>query len=99
MTFRFIPNPAGIARIDETAEMSEAMKVYGEATVQVAQAIAPRLTGAYADSIQAVSETVNGQSVCQVVADIEYAVFVEFGTSDTPAFAPLRRASEATHDL
>lgn len=61
-----------------------------EQIAEEARAIAPVATGAYRDSIHVEQE----ETAAGVVADVPYAVFVEFGTSDTPAFAPLRRAAE-----
>ena len=62
---------------------------------QYARERAPVATGAYRDSIEAdVVEEDDGWKG-RVVADVPYAVYLEFGSSDTPAFATLRRAGEA----
>ena len=58
-----------------------------EAIAEVARDVhAPVDTGEYRDSIHVADG--------KVVADAPHAVVVEFGTNDTPAFAPLRKAAE-----
>ena len=62
---------------------------------QYARESAPVATGAYRDSIEAdVVEEDDGWKG-RVVAGASYSVYLEFGTSDTPTFATLRRAGEA----
>jgi topoisomerase IA-like protein len=61
-----------------------------EEVAQEARAIAPVATGRYQDSIRALIE--DGKAI--VLADVPYAVYVEYGTVDTPTFAPLRRAMD-----
>jgi len=60
---------------------------------EAARAIAPVRTGAFQDSIQ--SEVIGTHG--RVWSDIRYAAYLEFGTSDTPTFATLRRATDAVH--
>lgn len=61
-----------------------------------AKAHAPVRTGAYRASFRAdVVETTDGWAGV-VASDDEAAPFIEYGTSDTPPFATLRRALEAT---
>jgi hypothetical protein len=91
----FVPNPFGVAEISRTQDMSRAMTEVATAVEAVAKVIAPILTGAYVESIHVEQTTEDGKAAANVVADVPYAVFVEFGTGDTPAFAPLRRASES----
>jgi hypothetical protein len=94
-TILFVPNPLGVAQIDETIEMSRAMTEIATAVETVARVIAPHRTGAYAASIHVEQAMEDGKAIANVVADVPYAVFVEFGTADTPTFAPLRRAAES----
>lgn len=61
---------------------------------QYARESAPVRSGAYRDSIEAsVEETSEGWKG-HVTAGAAHAVYVEFGTEDTPTFATLRRAGE-----
>lgn len=85
----FLPNPAAGA-LAEVAARPIALLAAEEAA-RAAQGIAPVLTGAYAASIHA-EATGEGAAI---VADVPYAVYVEVGTSDTPAFHPLARGAEA----
>ena len=87
----FVPNPLGIQALEEHPLVKLGLTAKAESTVQVAQSIAPVRTGEFRDSIRTDEE--GGDIV--VVADTDYAVYVELGTSDTPAFAVLRRAAEA----
>ncbi len=91
MPVTFIPNPLVGAELAETAEMEAALLSSAEMAAEAAQALAPVLTGAYRDSIHAEAE----EGEARLVADVPYAVYVEFGTVDTPAFSPLRRGAEA----
>ena len=86
----FIPNPLGIAALAQNEFVRLGLTAKAETVAQTAQSIAPVLTGAFRDSIHV--EEVDGD--ISVIADVDYAHFVELGTSDTPAFAVLRRAAE-----
>jgi len=88
----YVPN---VAVIDAVAAAAGALGVglAADEMVEEAKSIAPVDTGAFQASIHA---EVDGLTAA-VGSDIEYAVYLEFGTSDTPTFATLRRASEATH--
>ncbi len=61
---------------------------------QYARESAPVATGAYRDSIEAVVVEEDDGWKGKVIADVPYAVYLEFGTEDTPTFATLRRAGE-----
>jgi hypothetical protein len=71
--------------------MRAAMRRAGEQAAQEAQRLAPVDTGEYRSSIRVV-DTPTG---ARVVAEDDKATYIEFGTEDTPAFAPLRRGTEA----
>lgn len=61
---------------------------------EYARSIAPVASGAYRDSIEAsVVEEADGWKG-HLTAGVEHAIYVEFGTEDTPTFATLRRAGE-----
>jgi len=87
---KYIPNPTATAQIEVSPEMQAALMVAAERGAENARAIAPVETGALRDSIHA--ESAPGRAF--VIADVPYAVFVEFGTSDTPMFAMLRRGTD-----
>ena len=96
---RYIPNPVGIALLARTPLMAQAMKEKGEYVAEVAQAIAPRGEGKgghYADQITADAQVIEGKAGCRVNARKFTSGFIEFGTSDTPAFAILRTSADAT---
>lgn len=62
--------------------------------VRIAKAQAPVRTGTYRDSISGTVAKAEGGWRGYVTASVYYAIFVEFGTEDTPTFATLRRAGE-----
>jgi hypothetical protein len=88
---RFVPNPAAEEQIASSAEMGAAIEHYSEQLADGARDAAPVLTGAYRNSIQVEMETEGGMVIGVVSANVDYAGWIEFGTSDTPAFAPMRR--------
>lgn len=83
----FFPNPLLEAELEKGLDMSGP----AEAVAEIAKSIAPVLTGAYRDSIHVETD---GEG-SKVVADTEYAVYVEVGTEDTTAFHVLTRAVES----
>ena len=89
---RFVPNPFIGELLKRSPLVKSALENRAEEAVEQVKAIAPVDTGAFRDSIHTTTE--NGD--VQLVADVPHAVYVEFGTSDTPIFAPLRRGAEAT---
>ena len=95
----FVPNPVGLVAIARSIEMQTAMGVAANEIATGARAIAPYdpLTPInYRDEIDvAIGINEDGLAAGRVNAWVEWAGYVEFGTVDTPIFAPLRRASEA----
>ena len=83
---RFIPAFGLDDKLLEEFMDSGAQDEAAEEIVEAAKAVAPVDTGTYRDSIHVEDG--------KVVADVDYAGAVEFGTSDTPAHAPLRRGAE-----
>lgn len=81
----YVPNPAFVRDFEESLAGLELRNEAASKIAERAQAIAPVDSGEYRDSIHVEDGL--------VVADSEHAVFVEFGTIDTPTFAPLRRAA------
>jgi hypothetical protein len=88
---RFVLNPAAEKQIASSAEMAGAIGHYTEQGADGARDVAPVLTGAYRDSIETEMGTEGGMVVGVFRATVDYAGWIEFGTADTPAFAPLRR--------
>ena len=91
MTSRFAPNPNLSRELEQSADMRSAMVRAAEVAADESRRIAPVDTRQYRDSIR-VEVTPDG---ARVVADDEASVYIEFGTEDTPTFAPLRRGAEA----
>lgn len=83
---KIVLNPVAIAAIPDSDDVQDHTADLAARVAAEAQRIAPRLTGEYADSIHADGPRVR--------ADSDHAVWVEFGTEDTPTFAPLRRAAD-----
>lgn len=95
MATRFRYNPAATAALQRTAAMVETLKIRAEDAADQSRAIAPVETGEYRDSITAEAGISKGFAIGRVNAGKFTAGFLEFGTSDTPIFAPLRRGAEA----
>lgn len=94
MATRFVPNPAGLRELNRSREMQAAMAREAEEVADAARALAPQDEGDYVASI-GVEVTADAQGVkAQAVATDWKAGFIEFGTVDTPTFAPLRRGAE-----
>lgn len=88
----FIPAPGLEHELRFSTDVAVAVHTKGQEVAERARAIAPVRTGFYRDSIVA-EATVDAESVVtQIVAGAPYSVYIEFGTSDTPTFATLRRA-------
>lgn len=83
MTFK--PNAAGFDSF--VAAVKGAEQDWAERIAQHARDNAPVRTGTYRDGIRVERD---GDSV-GVLASAPYSLWVEFGTADTPAFAPLTR--------
>lgn len=88
---RFVPNPRFESQARQSREMREAIRRATEPALREAQRLAPVDSGEYRDSLQIV-EDADG---VRLMSDDDKASFIEFGTEDTPAFAPLRKGTEA----
>ncbi len=88
---KYVPNPLGI-KVSGDLAGTIGVKEWLELALEEARSIAPVDTGAYRNSLGTSQQGPRGQ----LEADIRYAIYLEFGTSDTPIFATLRRASETT---
>jgi hypothetical protein len=85
-------------RFDEAFRHSDEARDYALARArdgaEIARSLAPVASGAYRDSIEASVEKTGDGWKGIVTAGVSHAVYVEFGTEDTPVFATLRRAGE-----
>jgi hypothetical protein len=95
---RFIPNPLGIALIARTPFMAAAMVDRADEVAETVRQIAPvgpGRGGHYRDQITTAAIVAEGVAGGRVNANKFTSGFIEVGTSDTPAFAPLRTACDA----
>jgi hypothetical protein len=91
-TVKYVPNLAGIELAAHGPGVIAAEHIVANQILDSAIALAPVDTGAYQASL-----AIEGDLDPSVYSDIRYATYLEFGTSDTPVFATLRRASETAH--
>lgn len=96
MRSRYKPDRAFVKRVAVGRDMVDLMEAKAEEAAEHARRSAPVDTGEYRDSIHAEAGVENGTAFGRVVADDEKWRFLEFGTLDTPVFAPLRKGLEAT---
>jgi len=96
MPVEYIPNPLIGVQWEHSPEALAIVASIGEATAIRAQALAPVLTGALRASIEARSRGITSTAESVITADVPYAAFVEFGTSDTPAQPYLRPALDSS---
>lgn len=97
MAVFYRPDFRGIALLARTPQMSAAMLDRAGDIRDVAESIAPVGAGEgghYKDQITADAAVIAGLAAARVNARKFTSGFIEFGTSDTPAFAPLRNACD-----
>jgi hypothetical protein len=95
---KFVPNPLGIALIGRTPLMARAMVGRADEVAGIVRTIAPvgpGKGGHYRDMISTGPIVSQGLAGGRVNANKFTSGFIEFGTSDTPTFAPLRTACDA----
>lgn len=97
---RFVPNPAGIKALGYTPAMLAWCMAKGSSIRDIAVAIAPvgdgEDGGHYKDQITVDRSPITSTGAgARVNARKFTSGWIEFGTSDTPAFAPLRTAADA----
>ena len=91
---RFVPNPRlGYELLRSTMLIDDVARI-AENIADQAKSIAPEDQGDYIASIEAVSGFDSRGVLARVNANDWKAGLIEFGTSDTPTFAPIRRAAE-----
>jgi HK97 gp10 family phage protein len=91
----FLPNPLVGVEWERTAHTQAMIANLGEEVAQKARELAPVDTGALRDSITSELVGGGGPAEAQIVANVPYAGFVEFGTDDTPMQPYLRPALDA----
>lgn len=96
--FRYVPNPLFPALVASSVEMVALMGEKADKGAEIAESIAPigeGVGGHYKDQIHGTSGINNGVAMGRINAWKFTSGFLEFGTSDTPKFAVLRRAVES----
>lgn len=93
---KFVPNPAATQLISRMPGMAGQVLARAKIIEANAKALAPVDEGAYRDSIVAEVGADAKGAFARVNAWDFKALWIEFGTSDTPTFAVLRRAVEAS---
>lgn len=86
-----IPNPHWAEDVQKSDDLQTNVDDASELVATSARGKAPVLTGALQDSIQVVHGQ-DGQD--QIIADVPYSAFVEFGTQFTTAQPFLRPAAD-----
>jgi len=93
---KFIPNPAGIFALANSAIVVQAVEALASAIAEAAKANAPYDSESdgphYRDLIIVEDGEIPGTKV--VVASKFTSYWLEVGTEDTPAFAPLRKGAD-----
>lgn len=92
---RFVFDQGFFAALSRTPEMVRMVKDMTEKVAAEARANAPVGSGNYAESIETETAVEDGEATGRVLATDMAAGFVEFGTINNPAHAPLRRAAES----
>ncbi len=83
-----------IAQAMRSPAVKKALTAHAEKIAERARQIAPVQSGAYRDSIHVEDADQADRPSVRVVADNFKALFIEFGTQDTPRFRVLGRAGE-----
>jgi len=92
---RFVPSVTGMNALASSEGLEDALKEVAEEIASNARDLAPELSGDYKAGISVVAGEEDGESLARVNANDWKSGLIEFGTEDTPAFAPLRRAVES----
>lgn len=99
MAVRYVPNIRGIALLGRTPAMLAAMLARADGVAEHVRANAPvgeGNGGHYKDQIETGPSPITSLTAgARVSAKKFTSGWIEFGTEDTPAFAPLRNAADA----
>lgn len=96
MASKFKQNPRAISELLRTRELESLLGGLASDAAQNARSIAPADDTAphYRDQIEAQSGKHGDRVIGRVNANKDNSGYIEFGTEDTPTFAPLRRGLE-----
>lgn len=94
MANRFVPNPAGIKELARSREMQASMLREAEEIADAARGLAPVDQSDYIASLGTETAADERGVYARAISTDWKAGFIEFGTVDTPTFAPLRRGAE-----
>lgn len=92
---RFVPNPLFPGQLLRSTILLDDLEEQAQEIADAAKELAPVLSGAYRDGLVGVAGQDGGEVQGRVVGRDFKSGWIEFGTSDTPAFAPIRRAAES----
>ena len=95
MRVRFVYRRAVEPELRRERGVRERVTDAAEEVASAAKSYAPVRTGVYRDSIVTESELTDEGYVARTRATAPYAAFIEFGTNDTQAYAPLQRGLDA----
>lgn len=92
---RYVPNRSGLDALKRTTDMLKFLEDRAQEAANAAKSYSPIRTANYLESIGATSKVDGGEARGYVYAKDFKALWIEFGTEDTPTFAPLRKGAEA----
>jgi hypothetical protein len=95
MASKFVPNPLFEQELLRSTLLQDDLQKVAEDIAEKAVAAAPEDDGDYKAGIEAVSGMGEDGVQARVNANDWKSGLIEFGTEDTPTFAPLRRGAEA----
>lgn len=96
----FVENPLGMIALALSPEMAASLKEHADKAVEAAKqewaasGPHPYETGAYLASLKAAIQLSGRRLEGVAYTDSDHGAYIEFGTEDTPTFAPLRRGAE-----
>lgn len=92
----FILNPSFFKLLETSDQLGDPLEQVTEQVAEAVRANAPEFAGHYKDGIETDRVVEGGKIAGRVIANdpTGAATVIEFGTEDTPAFAPLRRGAE-----
>lgn len=93
---RFVPNRQFVREIATDRQMVSFVEQKAEEALAHFLEFAPERTGDYVRSARAFGTVEDGRAVGRLAVDDFKWHWIEFGTVDTPTFAPLRKALDAT---
>lgn len=92
---RFDYRPEVEGELRRQRGIGDALRSVADDAANAARMFAPVRTGAYRASIASSVERSGDGYEARAGASVPYALFIEYGTNDTPAFSPLRKGIAA----